>query len=137
MRSSSRPRAGAWRSRSSARRSRRRTSGSRYGTAASPSPRRPTSASSTSSRPRRPPPAPRGRGGGTGLGLAISRSIVEGHGGRIWVDPAPVGARFVATLPIAPPDEPTPAPTHGTGDPKARHALVLSDRPRVAHLLKG
>jgi C4-dicarboxylate-specific signal transduction histidine kinase len=38
---------------------------------------------------------------GIGMGLAISRSIIEAHGGRLWAEQrAPYGAVFSFTLPV-------------------------------------
>jgi signal transduction histidine kinase len=40
-------------------------------------------------------------GAGAGLGLAVSRAIVEAHGGRIWLADAAVGTRVRFSLPVA------------------------------------
>jgi PAS domain S-box-containing protein len=39
--------------------------------------------------------------GGLGVGLSLSRSIIEFHGGQLWMEPnAPQGSRFHFTLPL-------------------------------------
>ena len=51
--------------------------------------------------------------GGAGLGLAISKGIVEAHGGAIWAERVqPHGARFSFTLPLAPAAAPQPVALH-------------------------
>jgi signal transduction histidine kinase/DNA-binding response OmpR family regulator len=85
------------------------------------------------------------RVGGTALGLSISRTIIEAHGGRIWVESGGTGTKFVFTLPVsAKADKIAQLPTaletqssrrRGLGENSV--ALVADDDPRRALLLKG
>ena len=82
------------------------------------------------------------RVGGTALGLSISRTIIEAHGGRIWVESGAGGTKFVFTLPVTAKSEAALTPPlderprrRGLGE--GASALVVDDDPRRALLLKG
>ncbi|MGE5183917.1 MAG: response regulator [Acidobacteriota bacterium] len=84
------------------------------------------------------------RVGGTALGLSISRTIVEAHGGKIWVESDAGGTKFVFTLPVAAAEDKTqPIVIPHDASPRRRVladgacALVVDDDPRRALLLKG
>jgi PAS domain S-box-containing protein len=77
--------------------------------------------------------------GGTGLGLAISRGIVEGHGGRIWVEGTrdEEGTRFVVALPNTPPEGADTAIEPHATSASARSVLVVDDDRYTTYILKG
>ena len=68
----------------------------------------------------------------SGLGLAISRGIVEAHGGRIWAESEGPGrgARFTFTIPVAEPDSTVAAaPASRRAARRLTRILAVDDDP--------
>jgi two-component system NtrC family sensor kinase len=81
-------------------------------------------------------------GSGTGIGLAVSRGIVESHGGSLTLAAdGGAGARFVVRLPVATTEDSRPSTalppelSVTVMPPARRRILVIDDEPAVAGLL--
>ena len=79
-----------------------------------------------------------GPGGGTGLGLAISKGLVEAHGGRIRAESAGpgLGARFTFTLPAAADEAAPPGAAPPLSGRERKRVLVLDDDPLMLRFVR-
>ena len=78
---------------------------------------------------------------GSGLGFAISKGIVEAHGGRIWAesDGPGLGARFTFTLPTVEATTPPVAPARLRSRQAARgkvRVLAVDDDPQALRYIR-
>ncbi len=82
---------------------------------------------------------------GVGIGLSICRSIIDAHGGRLWIEAnEPRGAAFQFTVPSAADElRSSPQSLHQTREPyedsvpDAAHQRVSVDNTRPPHLARG